>query len=122
MGKKVIELKTSRSKFFRQYLELVKIFHPFNTLRHKELDVLAELFYYNNEYKHLDRNTRWKLILHYDNREAIKEKYTMSDANFNNILTALRKKDLLIDNKVPQKYLLETDDEFEFKINFKINE
>lgn len=111
---------TSKEKFFRQYLELIKIFHPFNKLRPRELDVLSELMRLNNEYQNLAYRDRWKLILHYESRQAIKAKFNISDAVFNNTLSALRKKGLLVDNKVPEDYLLTIGKEFDFRIKFDI--
>lgn len=122
MSKKVVNLETSRSRFFRQYLELVKSFHPYRSLRPKELDVLAFLYYYNDKYKELEPEIRWKVIMEYGTKEEIKEKCgDMTTANFNNILTSFRKKGIMVNNRVPDKFLLEVDEEFSFSINFKID-
>ena len=120
MKGKELKLSTDKRKFFRQYLELVKIFKPFNKLRPKELDVLAEFMYLNNEYIEVPYEDRWKLIMHYDTKIGIKERLDMGDANFNNILSAFRNKGIMVDKRIESKYLFNIEDNFEFKINFQI--
>lgn len=124
MNGKVIPYTTNKGLFFRQYLELVKILNPYRKLRAKELDVLAELMRYNDMYINIPYDDRWKLILHSENRQKIRETLgDMSDANFQNILSSFRKKGILVDNQVPEKYLFPLDGKtFEFKILFKIED
>ncbi len=122
MKGKGLRLNTTKDKFFRQYLEVVRVMPPFNKLRSRELDVLAELLRYNDYYKEVPHEDRWALILHYKTKNNIKARLNnMSTANFNNILTSFRQKNILIDNKIPENYLIIPEDEFEFKINFSIN-
>lgn len=121
MKGKELKLSTNKRKFFRQYLELVKIFKPFTILRPKELDVLAEFMYLNDQYSNIPYEDRWKLIMHYDTKVAVKERLSMGDANFNNILSAFRNKGIMIDKRIEEKYLFTIGDNFEFKINFKID-
>lgn len=120
MVDKSIPIHTTKGKFYRQYLEVVKVFPPFNTLRGKELSVLSELFRLNNEYSNIDSSIRWKVIFQYDTKIQMKNKLGISDANFNNILTSLRSKGLIVKNRVPDKYLFTIEEEFKFNINFKI--
>lgn len=120
MEGKELNLTTNKRKFFRQYLELVKIFKPFNKLRPKELDVLAEFLYLNNEYSAVPYEDRWKLIMHYDTKVGIKERLNMGDANFNNILSAFRNKGIMVDKRIEEKYLFNIGQDFKFKINFQI--
>lgn len=121
MEVKNVDIVTVKDKFFRQYLEIVKVFFPYNLLRNAELDVLAEFCYYNDQYKQLDKDTRWKLILHFDTKIKIKDKLKLSDASFNNIITSFRKKGILVGDKVPSKYMIEVENKFKININFLIN-
>ena len=118
------DFNTSKDRFFRQYLELIKVFSPYNKLRPQALDVLAELMKYNNVYANVPYEDRWKLIMHYDTKTKMKESLNMKDAGFNNILSDLRDEEvgLLVDNKIPEEYLFTIDDKFEFKLNFNISD
>lgn len=122
MKGKELKLNTNSSRFFRQYLEVIKIFSPYNKLRAKELDVLAEFMMYNNKHSSIEYEDRWKLIMHYGVKVEIRDRLGMSEASFNNILSDLRKKKILVNNKIPEKFLFTIGDHFEFKINFIINE
>lgn len=117
----VVPIDTVKGKVYRQYLEAAKVFPPFNELRPKELDVLAELYLYNDKYQNVELTDRWKLIMHYDTKMQIKDKLGLSDANFNNILSSLKKRKLLIEKKIPNNYLFTIEGkEFDFTIKFKI--
>jgi len=120
MVDKNIVLNTIKGKFYRQYLEIIRVFPPYNKLRDKEIDILAEFFRLNNEYSHLDESIKWKIIFEYSTKIQIKDKLNISDANFNNILTSLRSKGLIVNNKIPTKYLFTTGKKFKLNINFNI--
>lgn len=113
---KNIPIVTTENKFFRQYLELL---NPILKLRGKELDVLAELMYYNYKFKDIPEEHRWKLIFDYDTKTKIRTKLDLSDASMNNNLSALRKKKIIHANRVRSAFLVYPS--AEFKLNFKFN-
>jgi len=115
---KIVPLKSKESKFFRQYVEIL---NPIILrMRSKELDVLSELLSHNNKLKHIDLKNRWKLILDYDNKKEIAEKLKISIESFGNILTALRKKGVIIDNQVISYLLVYPDSDFNLTFKFSI--
>lgn len=114
---KNIPIATTENKFFRQYLELI---NPILRLRGKELDVLAELLYYNYKFKNIAKEHRWKLIFDYDTKTKIRTKLELSDASMNNNLSALRKKNVIEANKVKQAYLVYPDNKFSLKFQFNV--
>jgi len=114
---KNIPIATTENKFFRQYLELI---NPILRLRGKELDVLAELLYYNYKFKDIAKEHRWKLIFDYDTKTKIRTKLELSDASMNNNLSALRKKNVIEANKVKQAYLVYPDNKFSLKFQFNV--
>ena len=119
MEKKIIPLPpTTGSKFFRQYLELL---NPLLKLRGKELDVLAELLYYNNKLINIPIKHRWKLIFDYDTKMEIRNKLNLSDASMNNNLSALRKKGVIEDNKVKAAYVVLPENNFILGFQFSIS-
>lgn len=116
--KKVIN--TTERKFFRQTLELLKHFNPFNKLRNKELDVLGELLYFNYKYSNIDKELRWKLIFDYDTKIKIRDYLQISEAEINVILSSLRKKGILLGRSIILNINITPKDptiEFIFKIN-----
>lgn len=92
----VIPIKTDVRSYFRQALELIKAFPPLNILRNKELDVLSELLYYNYKHRAVPSTDRGKIIFDYATKIEMREYLNeMDEQNFNNHLTALRKKGIL---------------------------
>lgn len=92
---KTIVINTTRYKFFRQFLELIKSIPPFNKLRPKELDVLAEIMYQNDRYSDLEPKIRQKIIFDTKTREDIRNGLNMTKESFNNNLSILRKHGVL---------------------------
>jgi DNA-binding MarR family transcriptional regulator len=120
MEKKIIPLPpTSGSTFFRQYLELL---NPLLKLRGKELDVLAELLYYNHKLIDIPLEHRWKLIFDYDTKMEIRSKLKLSDASMNNNLSALRKKGVIENNKVKAAYVVLPENKFVLGFQFNIKD
>lgn len=113
---KIVALNTEEKVFYRQYVEILD---PLIKLRSKELDVLAELLYYNNKLKNIDIKNRWKLILDYDNKKEIASNLNISVASLGNNLSYLRKKGIIVDNKVVDNLLVYPGKSF--KLIFKFN-
>jgi len=114
-----IPVTTNKRLYFRQALELLKPIPPINLLANRELDVLAEFLYYNNEYKDIAEDLRAKIIFDYDTKLAMREYLDMGEAPFNNILTLLRKKGILTKRGIVNNYGLNPDNPdiiFKFKI------
>lgn len=114
---KSIPISTDSRKFFRQYLELI---NPLVKLRGRELDVMSELLYYNDKFKDIPEEHRWKLIFDYDVKTEIKERLKLSDASLNNNLTILRKKKILVKNRVVKSFLIYPSDTCKLSFIFNI--
>lgn len=85
------------------YLDLLKLLSsvpPFNTLRPRETEILAELMYFGNKYGSIDKDVRDIMTFDYTTRAQIMEKYGITTAGLNNNLTSLRKKGFITDRKV----------------------
>jgi DNA-binding MarR family transcriptional regulator len=115
---KSIPISTDGRKFFRQYLELI---NPLIKLRGKELDVMSELLYYNDKFKDIPEEHRWKLIFDYDVKTEIREKLNLSDASLNNNLSALRKKGILVKNRILKSFLIYPDSTCKLSFIFTIH-
>jgi len=115
----VIPIQTTKKKYFRQCLEVLKILPPLNTLRPKELTVLAEFLYWNNEYKHIPKEDRWKIIFDYETKLKMKDNIGIDDFSFNNITTSLRKKGILSKKGIENTFGIDADKPF-IKFEFAI--
>lgn len=117
----IITINTTTNKYFREALEILKALPPLNTLSKRELDVFGWLLYYNYEYRELkDDKLRNKLIFDYDTKLAIQEALGISGAVMDNLITALRKKDVIKGRLIINTYGLnpeKPDIIFKFKIN-----
>lgn len=114
---KVIPVNTNTRKFFKEYLRLI---NPLVGLRGKELDVMAELLYYNYEFRDIPEEHRWKLIFDYDTKTDIRSSLGLSDASMNNNLSSLRKRGLIVNNRVAKFFWVYPEGD-EMKIVFKFN-
>jgi hypothetical protein len=116
---KSIPIKTSSRTFYRQYLELL---NPLIRLRGKELDVLAALLKYNNKLKDIPEEHRWKIIFEYETKTEIRTELKLSEASMNNNLSALRKKNIIKNNRVVKNLLIYPGKECKISFKFSINE
>jgi DNA-binding MarR family transcriptional regulator len=119
---KEFTINTTKRLFFRQYLELMKVFPPLNILRSKELDILAELLYYNDHYSSLNIEDRKKIIYNTSTRNDIRKSLNMSEASFNNNLSILRKQGVIKNNVIAAGLIVVPDDGFTIGFNFKIQQ
>jgi hypothetical protein len=116
---KIINIPTNKEKFFLQYLTLLT---PIHKLRHKEIEVLAQLMFYNDLYKHLEEEVRNKMVYDTDTKMRIRQKLKMTDSSFNNNLAELRKKKILVDNILSKGYQIFTNggsEELTFKFTIQ---
>ena len=104
-----IKIPTTPRRYFRQVLEIIKPIPPLNTLRNKELDVLAEFLYYNYKYAKLDKDVRSKVLFDYDTKLEMREHLNMDEQSFNNHLTSLRKKNILSKRRVENDFGIHPD-------------
>ncbi len=118
---KYIPIKTTKEKFYRQILEVLKSVPPINKLRPKELDTLAEIMRQNDKYSSMGA-VKYTIIF---STEIRKEMYTnigIKEASFNNNLSILRKyKVINSDNRLNPFFetIIFTG---EFKLAFTFNE
>lgn len=85
-----VTIKTEVKNFFRQRLEILKSFPPYNVLQKRELDTLGLLQYHYYINKDVEINKRHKLVFDYDTMLAIREELGLSEASLNNSKLILR--------------------------------
>jgi hypothetical protein len=115
---KNIPIKCNDRNFYRYYVELL---NPIIKLRKKELDVLANLLYYDNKYKDLEDKIRYKIIFDQDTKLEIREALNLSEASLNNNLSELRKKKIIVNNQISKGYRVYPGEDNKLVFNFVIN-
>jgi hypothetical protein len=113
---KEITVNIDDDLFFKAYL---KVMSPVFNVKNRELEVLAELIRRNNELKSTPEADRWRAIFSYESRVDLASKLEMSPASLGNNLTSLRRKNVIVDNRVIDKFLIYPNDEHEFELKFK---
>jgi hypothetical protein len=114
-----INIPTKKDDKYYMLLTFLSSIKPFSSLRKRELQVYAELLKYWHEYSSLPPKQRNKLIFDYDTRLQIAEKFETTVDNVYNITSALKKKGLISDNAMIERYanLISTEQPY-LKINF----
>jgi predicted transcriptional regulator len=121
---KIINISTKDSKFYRQYLEVIKMISPINQLTNREIDVLSELLKMNNKLKGISDKNKTKIIFDYDSKmEMMSNLKDMSYYSFNNALTKLRKLGIIDkDNNISKSAMIYPDKVEQITFKFKIDE
>jgi len=118
---KTANLNVSLKDLFSRWLDITKAFHKLNN---QEQQVLALLLYYQYVLKKDITNNKilWKIVFDYDTKLKIKEELNMNDSVFQNNLTHLRKKNIIINNEINPYFIPElTNDAKNFKVIFNFN-
>lgn len=89
---------------FFKWLEITR---PLHKLPNQQQDVLALLLYYHYKIKHETTNEKilWKIVFDYDTKMKIKEDLDINDNTLQNVLSQLRKKKIIIDNKISSIFI-----------------
>lgn len=122
---KVANINIKLKLLFFRWLDILK---PWHNLNNQQQQVLALLLYYHYLYKKDITNDKilWKIVFDYDTRQKIIEddcwKKGMTINTLNNILTMLRNKKAIVDNKISNVYIPELDiNSKNFKMIFNFN-
>lgn len=116
---RAVVIKTTEEKFYRQLLELFRSLPPFNKLRSRELDVLAQILYQNNKYKNINVKARPLVIFSKEVRKEMRENLNVTEEIFNNNLSGLRKNKLITKTNRITPYFENIEFNKEFLLNFK---
>lgn len=107
--------------FFIKWLDITSAFHNLTT---QQKQVLGLLLYYHYKFKLDITNTKilWKLVFDYDTKYKIREELNIKDAVLQNILSKLRKSNIIINNVITPAFIpdLEKGSKI-FKVIFNFN-
>lgn len=109
-------LNVDERQFFVVWLTLLQ---PFLGLREQEKKVLAALLYYRHSIGQQVKNKAItdELLFNTKTRKKIKDELDIESYSFNNILSSLRKKKLIVNNSLNNKIIPKVEDNF---TNFKL--
>lgn len=109
-------LKCTDARFFKLWLMMLQ---PFLNLRNQEITVLAKLLYYRHVISKEIKNKAIvdELLFNTSTRKKIKKELDIKEYSFNNILSSLRKKQLIKNNTINNKVIPKVEKDFK---NFKL--
>jgi len=102
-----MKYKTNTDIYFHQALHLLSSLPPFDKLKRRELQVFGELLKIHNE--------GTEVLLYAKNRDRVVKDLDISPALFRNVLTKLRKTNILVDNEINPKYVIKYLQKFNFE-------
>lgn len=120
-NEKIANINVTLKNLFVRWLDITVTFHK---LTEQERTVLALLLYYHYKFnKELTNATiLWKMVFDYDTKMKIKEELSMKDSILQNVLTALRKKNVIKDNKIISTYIPQIERTSKsFRVIFNLN-
>lgn len=122
-NEKVANINTNLKSFFRRWVQFTE---PFHKLNNRQQQVLSLLLYYHYILKQEITNNKilWKEVFDYDTKVKIYSELEIHQTGLENILTQLRKKNVIMDNQISPVYIPDLDKNsktFTIKYNFVIN-
>lgn len=123
---KIANINITLKNLFIKWLDITKSFHKLNN---QQQQVLALLLYYHYKFKNETTNEKilWKLVFDYDTKIKIREDLIFGEkglpnSTLQNIFTILRKRKVIIDNKINPIYIPDLEEKSKsFKIIFNFN-
>jgi hypothetical protein len=115
---KTINIKCENKRDF--FFKYITITNPFIGITNVEIKVFAELLFWNNEYKNLEKEERNLVLFNKITRSKILQNINISRASLDNQFTSLRKKGLLLGNTINPIYEIFYDTHNNLLIAFKI--
>lgn len=111
----------NRQQFFHSWLTILQ---PFLKLRKREIDVLSKILYYNYEIGKDIKNEdlKYELLFSSKIRKQIAKEIGIKDCDFGNILSTLRKKSMIINNRINPSIIPKVSNDFKsFNLVFNLN-
>lgn len=100
----LIKLPVEEEKKYVALLEILgSCVSPFNKIRPKEREVLAELYRINDKISNMPEEDKYKVLFHSDSKREIAEILNISIFNLGNIIGDLKKKGLVDDYGLTKK-------------------
>jgi hypothetical protein len=118
---KIANININLKKLFSIWLDITE---PLHNLRTQEKRVLSLLLYhyYILQKEITNDSIVWKVLFDYDKKLEIRKELDIKNPSFNNVLTSLRKKNVIINDKISNIYIPNIEKNANnFKIVFNFN-
>lgn len=118
---KAININVKLKSLFRRWLDITQSFHG---LSNQQKDVLSLLLYHHHLLKDQIQNPKilWRMVFDYDTKMKIKEELGMKDSGLQNVLTSLRKDNVIKSNIILDGYIPRFEkDANNFRVVFNLN-
>jgi hypothetical protein len=121
-NEKTANLNVKLKDFFTKWIEFTRPFHKLNP---KQSQVLSLLLYHHYRLSQEITNSKilWKEVFDYDTKLLIYEELNIQSGSLENLLSQLRRKNIVIDNKITPYFVPNVDKktkEFKLIFNFKL--
>jgi len=116
---KILKIKSSRMEFFVKYLLVI---NEMLKLRNTALIAFARILYWNDKYKYLDAEERHLIVFNTITRSKILQSIDMSRASLDNQFSYLRKKKILIGNRINPIYEIYYDTHNQLMFSFELED
>lgn len=117
----VQKFKANKEQFFKIWLVILQ---PFLKIRNKELELLAKLLYHRYLISQEVKNKEMldELLFSSKTRKHIMKELDIKEYSYNNLLSSLRKKNIVTDNSINKKLIPVIKEPFDnFKLVYNID-
>lgn len=101
-----IPIRVTKETKFKWIVEIMSCMQPFKSLRPREKEAVARLMELTYELKSIPKEQRGLLIFHQDNKKRIADAMGMTIENYYNLILSLRKKEIIDDYGILDKYCI----------------
>lgn len=116
----VFTVKVNEDQKYYWLIEIISCMQPFKSLRPREKEVLAAILKVSVETKNLPKEQQQLIVFHHLTKERIAKEVGISLDNLYNVILSLRKKNILNDSGIADKYykvLTQETNEITFKFS-----
>ncbi len=123
MAIKTFNINTNEEQIFYQYLTIINsLLSPQRKLTTFEIEILDKMLYVDYLYKHLPKDKRDFILFSKITKDKIRQEvHGISEQSFNNAISKLRKKGMIIGNSLRIQTPIK-DNKIELKFNLEIKE
>lgn len=107
--KKTVNINANKKDIFYHYLNVTTVLHK---LSPKEKHLLSLFLFYADREKHNFKKQEdlWNKVFSHEIKEQIMMDMDIKSSSIHNLMTSLRKKKVIQDNKIAAQYIVNLDD------------
>lgn len=106
--KKTVKIKANKKDIFYHYLNVTTVLHK---LSPREKHLLSLFLFFADKEKHnfVREEDLWNKVFSHDIKEQIMTEMDIKSSSIHNLMTSLRKKGVIKDNKISPQYIVNLD-------------